>query len=124
MFVYLLFARARKLTPGSFGFIAPEEITQDHLREVFNIIMEARGIDFGIEECAEIPRFAFLRAMVRDVELKDRESLYQTLQQVISKIRNSFYKTGIPDQCAITTRGLRGSLRYGLDLPPDRIIWS
>lgn len=123
-FFYLLFARARKLGRGANGFLSLNEISYEELDATFHILSRARGKECGVENYEDFPRFdKFMPGLLRDVQKRDFESLQTTLTEVVSKVKSKLEKNNLQERW-ITTDGLRGQLRYGLRIAPDRIHWS
>jgi CRISPR-associated protein (TIGR02584 family) len=122
-FVYLLFARARRLRLGEDGFLGLADITYDDLDETFRIISKARDAECGVVEYGSLPRFKFLKGLLREVQQQDMPSLQATITEVLSKIKSSLERNGLPDRCRIVAEGRRGALKYGLKIAPERIHW-
>jgi CRISPR-associated protein (TIGR02584 family) len=123
-FVYLLFARARKLGRGEGGFLSLADITSEEIEATLSIIGQAREVKCGLAEADRPPRFDFLERIVRDVEKRDLESMQENFGQVFSKIKNKLEKNNLPERCWIGPKGERGALKYGLKIAPERIVWK
>jgi CRISPR-associated protein (TIGR02584 family) len=135
-FIYALFAHFRAQERGDQGFVALTEITVTDLDAVFRRITAARGRERSLEEVNLVPPFRFLQPMANQVAthkkidsqasfLKEVDPQEQaSFLQARAKINRKLEAASLPERYHITSRGERGSLRYGLGVAPERIIWA
>jgi len=127
LFFYLFFAFMRKQKRGEDGFISLDEIDCEDLDTVFRQYTLARGTERGLDDYEWVPRFAFISTLAKQVASsnpKDNEDYKKSLGEAISKINRKLEDAGLPNRYIIDNRGERGAKRYGLNVPPERIIWS
>jgi hypothetical protein len=127
LFLYALFAYMRQQERGEAGYVTLDEITVDDVDTVFRRITAARGQEFGLDNARLIARFGFLDNLAKRLGSShaiDREDLRKTFEQTMSKIKKECDDARLPESYQLTTRGERGALRYGLEVPPDRIVWE
>lgn len=150
-YVYVLFAYLSRKRRGAEGFVSIEEITREDLDVVCRIISSARGRQLDFEGYANQPRCGYLSKLdlssvvqkqVREAkalnmnrqrrglpplrEPEDRkamalEEVKEVFEQIFSKINRKLEDKELLEKHLITSRGPRRALRYGLELPPDRI---
>jgi hypothetical protein len=126
-FIYTLFAHFRTRGRDDEGFVALSEITVDDLDAVFRRITASRGKERGLKDIDLVARFDFLRVMAAQVASHkdiDKKHLQESFLPVRAKINGKLEEAKLPERYLITSRGERGSLRYGLGIAPERIIWA
>jgi CRISPR-associated protein (TIGR02584 family) len=121
-FIYVLFAIARKKGDGNDGFLAVEEITRERLAGVFSYLTSARGQGRELDDYQLVAGFGFLGSLTRSVNQADCEDIRNTCLQTSARIKGKLDAAGVPERYAITRLGERGAARYGLLVPPERII--
>lgn len=122
-FYYTLFAYYRKEHRGEDGFVAPEEITVKDLDTVLRAITAARGNKCSIDSY-DSARFDFVLASAEQIKSrnkKDKTDLKKSLTQIRSKMNNKIEAASLPERYQLVTQGERGSIRYGLNIAPERI---
>jgi CRISPR-associated protein (TIGR02584 family) len=127
LFLYGLLAYLRQQERGQAGYITLDEITVDDLDAVFRRITAARGNERGLDDTDLVVRFDFLDKLAARVDSTDaevRKDLRKTFEQAISRIKKKCEDERLPDHYQPTTHGERGSLRYGLEVAPERIVWE
>jgi len=126
-FVYLLFAWLRRNERGVDGMVEIKEITRDDLDKVFRLITAARDAEVGIEECESFPRYDFLANLAKRIESDnpiDADDARKTFTETRSRINHKLEVAGLPKRYLLDSQGERGSMRYGLQVAPERITWS
>jgi hypothetical protein len=124
---YALFAYMRQESRGANGFVQLEEITMDDLDIIFRRITKARGQEFGLHNCLDVPRFNFLPTLAEQLTSKqpmDRKGVTQTMQEITSRIRHKFAVQHVPERYFITTFREGGALRYGIHVALRHITWD
>ncbi|HXG67498.1 MAG TPA: CRISPR-associated ring nuclease Csm6 [Blastocatellia bacterium] len=124
MFIYALFAYLRQQSRGDGSFVTLEEIRRDDLDAVFRAITAARGKERPLDDFDLVPRFDFVKTLAYHFtsnNADDFEYFKTALGQILSKIKRKFEKAALPERYHIARNGERGSLSYGLQVPPDRI---
>lgn len=122
-FIYALFAYLRKQNRSVDGFVAIDSLRTTDLATTFRMITKARGSEVGIEECTSVPRMEFIHTLVVGLKQQDQELIKNTFQQVIARIKKRFDDAGLPARYLFTSDGERGALRFGLSIPPERLVW-
>jgi hypothetical protein len=124
-FVYALFAHFRQRNSGDNGFVSLDQITVDDLDMTFHYVTAARGEDTTIEESGSYPGFDFLLvwvAQIRSNKEKDRKDIKTDFIQIFARISGKLDEVGLPASYLIYNAGPRGSARYGLKVPAEKII--
>lgn len=122
-FIYSLLAILRKQGGSENSFLRVENIDSRIVEQLLISITKARGDEINLANLTNA-RYRFVKDIVRDLQSSDennRESLYETFSQVLAKIKKKFQNAGIPESCYPSNYGMRGTRRYGIDFPPDRI---
>lgn len=123
-FIYTLFAHLRRQR-GEKGFVDFDEIRVPDLDAVFRLITRARGTERPAKDADLVAGFDFLPTLIEAIDTaadSDPKSLNDPLLQVIARIKRKFAKAGRLDRYLIVNRGGYAASRYGLDIPPERII--
>ncbi|MCI0489814.1 MAG: CRISPR-associated ring nuclease Csm6 [Blastocatellia bacterium] len=123
-FIYSMFAYLRKQNRSADGFIAITDIRIEDIDATFRMITKARGSEAGIDDCASVPRMDFIQTLINGLNQHDNEIFKTTFQQVIAKIKKKFDDAGLPARYLFASDGERGALRFGLSIPPERLIWK
>lgn len=126
LFIYLLFAYARKHRLGNNGYLDLENLSYSpYLDVVFRIITTAKGIETGIEDYQEFPKYNFLSTFLGHKQTGiDPQELRQSFFQIKSKIKHRLEQAEIPACYHIDNYGSYGEARYGIALAPERIYWN
>jgi CRISPR-associated protein (TIGR02584 family) len=130
-YVYFLFARFRRSAKKDekadelFGWRAVNEIRADDLDAVFRAITASRENEMGLEECRSFPRYDFLANLAARLESSnplDQEDARKMFSETRARINRKLEEAGVPSRFFLASRGERGLMRYGLPVPPERII--
>lgn len=127
LLLYATFAYLRQQGRGEAGYVTLDDITVDDLDAVFRRISAARGVERGVDDADLLARFAFLDKMAARIEStaeETRTELRKTFEQTLARIKRKCEAERLPERYQPTTRGPRGALRYGLEVPPERIVWE
>ncbi len=129
LFIYTLFAIFRQKAHGKEGFVALSEICEEDLDNVFRRIMPPKGrvrslADIKDTHPKDLPRFfkfvATLRTFATQTTAPD--VLARPYLGAFSKIKRAFNSVGAMDRYLIDNSGPYRESRYGLSVPPDRIV--
>jgi CRISPR-associated protein (TIGR02584 family) len=122
-FIYVMFAWLRKENRSDDGFISINELRVEDIDATFRMIMRARGNEVGIDECSSAPRMDFVQTMITGLKQRDDEIFKKNFQQVIARVKKKFEDAGLPERYLFISDGERGALRYGFNIPPERLVW-
>jgi CRISPR-associated protein (TIGR02584 family) len=126
-FIYALFAQFRTQGHGDEGFVSLGEITEAALDAVFRRITAARGNECDLTQAGQVGRFGFLQVMAAEIKSenqRDKENWQKSFLEAKAKINGKLEAAGLPERYHLTSVGGRGSMRYGLGIAPERIIWA
>jgi CRISPR-associated protein (TIGR02584 family) len=125
LFFYAMFAWFRAEGRDGDGTVSLDRLTRADFDRAFRRIMRAMGDEVGIEECISVGKFGFLEEMVQQLESgreKDRLDFKAKFYTMNSRIRDKFFKRGLPAQYTLRLREERGSACYQLPLDPGRVF--
>ncbi|HMZ80398.1 MAG TPA: CRISPR-associated ring nuclease Csm6 [Acidobacteriota bacterium] len=122
MYIYALFVWYR-LTRQNDGFVALAEITVEDLDAVLQWVSSYhRDLTESLQNLNRGGLFGFVHTKVDAIRQNDLSTLGKDFEQTLSKIKRTFEDNRIPKAFLIQSKGERGSLRFGLDLPVERLI--
>lgn len=123
-FFYSLFALYRQKGSGGDGCATPKEIRRNELDAHLRQMTKARGEEQSVDDYSD-SRLKFVADYAKQTEsqlTKDEEDYASAVTEIVSKIKGKFENTRLPEyERFIVTN--HGGARYGLDVPPDRIIF-
>jgi CRISPR-associated protein (TIGR02584 family) len=150
-FLFVLFAWLRKNSIGQSGFVALNKINREHLEPVCRMISRARGEEVGFEDFLTLPRADFILTFelskvrekltakkqesyrrvnkpvppegVTTSVAEARERVVDTFRQVLGKITPKFTHSGM-DKFDVLRKGEKESYIFGLNVPPERIVFE